>query len=491
MPKDISLPPIAPSMLESMRAIGYSFSAALADIIDNSIAASARHVAVEVRRHPFLYVAVLDDGTGMSARRLQEAMRLGSSNPASNRADTDLGRFGLGLKTASLSQCRRLTVITLKSQELSGAMWDLDKVASTQDWTLTLLDAHEVRSLPHVDQVVAQKKGTVVLWQLFDRAAAGERSEELAIERLVDESRSHLALAFHRYIGGGLPGGAPRRVDISINNIPIELVDPFLTHKRGRQELPSQELKVEGARISVKPCILPHLSRLSAADIKLAGGEEGLRREQGFYVYRNFRLIRHGTWFRMMPQGELMKLARVRVDIPNTLDHLWSLDVKKSEAFPPEAVRTALRTFIEQIGQRSARVFTHRGRVRQRGNVVHLWNRTETRGGIDYLVNREHPALAIGEAKARLEPLLRALELALPADAIYADMAADRTIENGTVPDKELEADLESMAARLLEGVADLPEARARLLGSIPTLEPFSIHPDVTNRVLRRLTDGQ
>jgi Histidine kinase-, DNA gyrase B-, and HSP90-like ATPase len=478
---------MAPAMLESMRAIGYSFDAALADVIDNSVAASAERVAIQVRRQPFLYVAIIDDGTGMSPEGLREAMRLGGAGPGAARAETDLGRFGLGLKTASLSQCRRLTVVTLRDGELSGAIWDLDRIAASNDWTLTLLEADEVRSLPHADEIVEAGHGTIVLWQDFDRAAAGEASEGAVIERLVDDSRSMLALAFHRYIGGGTPDGAPRRVHISLNNLPLELIDPYLSHKRSRQELPPQELVVEGGRVRIKPYILPHISRMTANDIKLAGGEEGLRREQGFYVYRNFRLIRHGTWFRMMPQRELMKLARVRVDIPNSLDHLWSLDVKKSEAYPPEAVRIALRTFIDQIGQRSARVFTHRGRTKQSRDLVYLWERTETRGGIDYLVNRKHPSVVSVATSVNVEALLRALELALPADAIYADMASDRAIENDRLPERELEAELEKMAVRLTETVAEVPGARDRLLESLRTFEPFAAHPEVTERIRKRL----
>ncbi len=140
MPREISLPPIAPAMLESMRAIGYSFDAALADIIDNSITASATRVEVQVRRQPSLYVAVVDDGTGMSSDQLQEAMRYGGIGPTATRSDHDLGRFGLGLKTASLSQCRRLTVVSMRDGVLGGAVWDLDTIAATNDWTLTLLD---------------------------------------------------------------------------------------------------------------------------------------------------------------------------------------------------------------------------------------------------------------------------------------------------------------------------------------------------------------
>lgn len=494
MPREVSLPPVAPAMLESMRAIGYSFEAALADIIDNSVAAQASTVSIQVRRQPSLYVAIIDDGIGMTEQGLREAMRYGGVGPNAIRSEGDLGRFGLGLKTASLSQCRRLTVVTLSDGTLCGAIWDLDTIAANNDWTLTLLDADEVRDLPHVDRLEAIGHGTIVIWQGFDRATAGESSPAEAVERLVDGSRAHLSLAFHRYIGGGVPGAAPRRVQISINDAPLPLIDPFLSHKKGRQVLPEQDLQVEGGQISIRPFILPHLSRMSKEEIELAGGEEGLRREQGFYVYRNYRLITHGTWFRMMRQGELMKLARVRVDIPNSLDHLWALDVKKSEAYPPQAVRVVLRTFIEQIGDRSRRVFTFRGRTRQRDEIIHLWNRVETRTGVDYLINRDHPAVIAATTgpdglDRRFESLLRVLEIGLPADAIYADMAGDTVVSNARTSDSEVEADLEQMARRLVDALLDLPEAKAQLLDRLKLMEPFSAHPELTDRIRKRLAD--
>ena len=302
-------------MLESLRAIGYSFEAALADIIDNSIAAQATRVDVQFRTQPNPYVAIIDDGSGMSPDALVEAMRHGGLGPNQERSATDLGRFGLGLKTASLSQCRRLLLATCKEGATSGAVWDLDRIIETGEWTLGILGPDELAQVPHIEQLKTWGHGTIVLWQEFDRALAGESSQATALGELVDRGREHLSLAFHRYLDGDAP-----RLQIAVNNATVTATDPFLSAKS--QRLPPESLAVDGSTVSFQAFILPHLSRMSRADLELAGGEDGLRRHQGFYVYRNKRLITYGTWFRLLRQEELTKLARVQVDIPNTLDHL-------------------------------------------------------------------------------------------------------------------------------------------------------------------------
>ena len=141
-----------------------------------------------------------------------------------------------------------------------------------------------------------------------------------------------------------------------MNNAGLTPSDPYLATHPGTQLLPVERLTVEGSEIVLRPFVLPHRSRMSRADLDLAGGEDGLRRNQGFYVYRNLRLITFGTWFRLL-RGRTDELARVQVDIPNTLDHLWALDVKKSRAYPPEAVRAALLRVVERIASTSRHVY--------------------------------------------------------------------------------------------------------------------------------------
>src|ERR1039458_1993577 len=218
--REIHLPPSAPDLLESMRAIGYSFEAALADLIDNSIAADARTINVRFSVHGDPYVAIIDDGTGMSPEDLTSAMRHGSRNPGLQRDALDLGRFGLGLKTASLSQCRTLTVVSLRDGTLSARRWDLDYVSKRSDWWLLNILEYEAKLLPHVDDLMAQKHGTVVLWQHFDKLAAGEVSTQNAIGERMDLARDHLSLVFHRLLGS-----RHRPLTIALNMNPLRALD--------------------------------------------------------------------------------------------------------------------------------------------------------------------------------------------------------------------------------------------------------------------------
>src|ERR1035437_169102 len=473
---EICLPPTAADLLESMRALGYSFEAALADLIDNSLSAGARLVQVRFSPYDVPYVAILDDGSGMTSAELTAAMRHGSRDPRLARDAGDLGRFGLGLKTASLSQCRRLTVVSLREGLLSARRWDLDHVARRQDWMLLQLGEAEIRRLPLIDELVGRAHGTLILWQDFDRLGAGEPSLERALGNRMDLARDHLALVFHRFLSAAV--GAPPVV-IAINRNPVRAVDPFLTGHRATQALPPEEFVVEGERVSVAPFILPHLSKLGSADLELAGGEDGLRRNQGFYIYRNRRLISWGSWFRLVRQEELTKLARVRVDITNQLDHLWKLDIKKSTTYPPEALREGLKQIISRITDGSRRVYTFRGKKSSDDRIMHAWDRTIVRAGVSYKINREHPLVSALEQsiehdhRGLFDELLRVLDNSLPFDALYADMASE--IRPATEePADDGDHSLLALADQIFTTIGRGTEAGRRFLAALHTVEPFS-----------------
>jgi DNA mismatch repair enzyme (predicted ATPase) len=329
--KDKECVPYAPSLIESMRSLGYSFSSAIADIIDNSISAQSNRISIvtEPSNNPYLYI--LDDGYGMTKSELYEAMRYGSGNPQARRSQTDLGRFGLGLKSASLSQCRKLVVISKKNGELSGYSWDMDYVISCGSWMLKEFSETEIREYPQLSRLFSQKSGTYVFWSEFDRIKEGAGDISVTFNKLLDDMVNHLSLVFHRFIEEGL------RIDL--NGYEINARDPFLTHHRATQRKRESSFYIKDEKITLKPYILPHISKLSQEDIVSLGGKDRITNDQGFYVYRNKRLIIWGTWFRLERKDELNKLARVMVDIPNSLDSLWAIDIKKSSAMLPDIIR--------------------------------------------------------------------------------------------------------------------------------------------------------
>lgn len=483
--KTKNLPPYAPTLIESTRAIGYSLEAAVADIIDNSIAAGANRVDIFFFPIDGAFIGILDNGKGMNEDEIDLAMQYGSRNPSEVRDSKDLGRFGLGLKTASLSQCRCLTVVTKQGDQIIARRWDIDHVAEVGEWSLLILDKEEISQIPQIECLMENESGTLVVWQKLDRLKAGEINFELSLGRKIDSVREHLSLVYHRYLKGE---SGISKLKLSINNEFVVPLDPFLKGK-STQPMDDEVLVIRGQEIVVKPYILPHLSRMTSEEIKQLGGKEGLRKQQGFYVYRNKRLLVWGTWFRMMRQGDLSKLARIQVDIPNTLDELWTLDIKKSSALPPAEVRKNLEVIIERIAERSKRTWTFRGKKEIGDNTIHFWNRMKNnQGGVYYEINRNHPMIkqivsADDSLEKALNTLFQQIERGLPLNQLYVDLNNDEQLRN------ELSQDAEDIAAALrsmLDSGSSIKEKMA-ILDAMKEIEPFSSYQETIDQVRKEI----
>lgn len=468
------------SLIESMRAVGYTTESAIADLVDNSISADAARVEIEYDATCEPYVAILDDGRGMSASELTQAMRHGSRNPADRRHPNDLGRFGLGLKTASLSQCRVLTVISKQGGDLSARRWDLDVVQDSGRWLVVVPTTQALQKLPMFSQLDAMDKGTLVVWQNFDRLSAGSTNLAREFTTKFAGLREHLALVFHRFTSRE-EGAQP--VSIRLNGLALPSRDPFIRGNSYRQPLEGQIIRHERGQVRVTPHVLPPVSHLSPADIEVAGGLEGLRGTQGFYVYRNRRLVIWGTWFRLVPKQEFFKLTRVQVDIPNTFDDLWSLDIKKSAAQPPEIIRNRLTELIPHFAETSKRTVTYPGRRTGSAAYVPVWTRSEPgHGRFRYDVNRDHPTLValageMDESQRRqLDVLLELISSALPLEGIYADMCSDRRSRGD---DHALES--------LVRLASSLHEATGIALSAILDTDPFIRHPGLRDRIIQKV----
>lgn len=404
-------PPHASAIVESLRAFGYDLPTALADLVDNSIAAHARHIWLHFEwAGDSSTISVTDDGDGMSAAELVEAMRLGTRGPLAARAPHDLGRFGLGLKTASISQCRRLTV---RSRRASGPVetrcWDLGVIATTDDWHL--LRAADAAAEPQLSRLAAQPKGTTVLWQQLDRLTLGQdpqsdRHQKRFLER-IDGVRRHLSLVFHRLMTGS------SAVRLSVNDRPVEPWDPFLENHPATHRLPVDLLRLGNERVPVRAYVLPHFSKLSKIEHEAGAGPRGWLAHQGFYVYRRDRLLVAGDWLGFgWTKDEHLKLARIAIDLPNTLDHEWQINVTKSRATPPAALRDDLKRIAERTRAEAKNVYTHRG-ARLTGPMsagfVHLWAAVAKHDRVSYRINPEHPLVQRAMESTSDQPALRAL----------------------------------------------------------------------------------
>ena len=397
----------------------------------------------------------------------------------------DLGRYGLGLKTASLSQCRKLTVLSKQGKNIFARCWDIDYVIRKGAWALQVLEGEELNSLPTIEKLLRQESGTLVIWQNLDRLQQGEIDFEKSLGRKMDEVREHLQLVYHRYLAGekGI-----KKIEIYFNNLKLQSADPFLI-KKSTQAMDDEVINIHGEKVIIRPYILPHISKMTTKEKDALGGKDGLRRQQGFYVYRNKRLVVWGTWFKMMRQSDMSKLARIMVDIPNSLDNLWTLDVKKSHATPPFEIRKSLQSIIEKMGEKSKRTWTYRGKKETSDSVEHIWNRLKTRdGGVSYEINKNHPFFINivqdnPSIRKKLELYVRHIESCLPLNQIYVDLNNDEPIYNDDALEKKHILDT---LVQLLETMTSV-EMKVNFLDKIYFTEPFSHHCDIIEQLKKEL----
>lgn len=485
------VPPAADALLESFRGLGYSPGAAIADLIDNSIAADATQVRIEfLWRSRDSVLRITDNGRGMTESELIEAMRPGGRHPLLPRAPKDLGRFGLGLKTAALSQGRVLCVISRCTDGCTVVRcWDLDYVAKVREWRL-------LRSIPTdmlADAVLPDdfRTGTTVIVGRLDRLVSdGTDEDDTARARFlmaVASVERHLAMTFHRFLEGPKP-----RLQLQIGGDGaihrIEPWDPFLQWHPATTASPSERLPSSGG-VEVQGFVLPHKDRITANEFEAAAGPDGWLAHQGFFVYRNQRLLVSGGWLglgsgRRWTRDDVHRLARLRLDLPNNVDQEWKVDIRKSAATPPPAVRYRLQALAERVRQDAREVFAWRGgRGSKRSApipVLRAWTAMEARGGTTYRVDRSHPAVQrvldlAGSSRGVVEEMLTVLEATLPVQRIWLDVAETGDLPSTTsdMPSDQREA-LRSLYSHLrivLALTAD--EARSRLL----MVEPFSTYP--------------
>ena len=420
--KYIKNPPDAASLMMSARSFGnYDLAGAIADLIDNSIKANARSIwlkCILINGEP--EVRIVDDGEGMSAHELHAAMRPASTNPTEERSPDDLGRFGWGMKSASFSQCLSLTVISRKEGSLSGAVWDLEDL---DGWKMGVLSKTEIRKV--CSEHFLTNGGTEIVWEKCDRLSESGSLDQVQFNELIVHARNKIALIFHRYLSGVVKG---KKLTIWLNGVQIPEYDPFYKEHAATQQLEAEHLKVSAqAKVCVQPYILPHYSKLKVSEFEKLAGDEGFLKNQGFYVYRNDRLIIYGTWFRLVKHGELSQLIRVSVDIPNSLDSLWKITVDKTDAQLPSILRNRLKQIVSGLKSRSSRVYQSKGGKITDKNIVSVWLRYAKGGEIHYELNRAHPLIAAinqnssEKQQQAIEIAMRAIEQGFPVTNFCKD----------------------------------------------------------------------
>lgn len=488
--------PGAAELFESLRAFGYDLPTALADIVDNSIAAKARNVWIDlIWAGQESRITIRDDGEGMSEKALIQAMRPGSMSPLAHRSSNDLGRFGLGMKTASISHCRCLTVLSRSANTpIAARRWDLDYIASTETGEWRLLKGADLVSEGDLVLLAGHASGTVLFWdrldQLVGTASTDDETAQKHFRERADAVKQHLAMVFHRFLVGR------NAISIHLNGRKIEPWDPFMEDIEAVDPLPAETLSADGAQIEVKAFILPHHSKISSERHALGAGPKGWNAHQGFYIYRNRRLLVAGDWLGLgMQKEEHFKLARIRIDLPNSADLSWHIDVKKSRARPPAKLRKDLQRIARVARGRASRIYRHRGKILQRQHgdkQSFLWTHLTRHGKTFYKINREHPlvrrVLENSVDRDASRALLNLIEQTVPAPLIV--------INNAESPDGfglpfegasgELRKAMEAVYSALRhEGNEPASAARA-LIG----MEPFNQYPELIAGFLDEITSA-
>ncbi len=374
--KTIKTDPGARRLMESLRSMGYDCSTAIADLVDNSIEAGASEIDIDIIakqevRQDFIparegypaAIVIADNGKGMNRDQLHEAMRFGTLQEYSLR---DLGKYGLGLKTASLSQCKVLTVLS-KAKSETGTRprkhcmrWDVDHVYETNDWELLIPDEDELTPWEKkiLDNLVAKDHGTVVLWTDLDGnlsplSSNNVNDRERLLAHVIEDVGEHLRMVFHRFMQGSVPGR--RKLNITLCGQPLVLWDPFCRNEKTQElEIISLRMALEDLdrskieeTVTVSPYILPREDEFSSQPAwKDASGPKNWNQQQGFYFYRNHRLLQAGGWSRLRTSDEHTKLLRVAVDFSGELDNAFAINITKMRANIPPKIKDEINTHI-------------------------------------------------------------------------------------------------------------------------------------------------
>ena len=472
--------PPSTTLVESIRNFGYDLNTAISDLIDNSISAGATVIQIRLEWNngdPF--VAITDDGHGMTDDQLSKNIIIGSKNPAEERDQSDLGRFGLGLKTASFSMCRQLNVFSkTQNSELAFRAWDLDVIATKNKWLVSKQSPPWIDQLPA--EIIPNETGTLVLWNKCDRLIR-DFEEVQKLQAAGVELIEHLSVFFSKFLEG------PKSIRLEVNGTKVTPWNPI---PKGARSLGLQTL----GKLTVEPFILPAKAKFSdSAEFEKAGGINGWNAQQGFYIYRNRRLIVNGGWLnlRRMKADEHTKLARIILNFASDDDHLWDIDVSKSKASLPKG---EIKEFVQSIAKRARRdaeeVYRHKAKVVSRGRVSpdsFVWKTIiRSNGETKFEINRQHPVISetyksFSGTKAEWNRMLSFIEQLIPAESIQI------TANTGTLDTPKIDLnEVVALATYSISQQVSLNKSREQALTDLLAMEPFN---QFAEEIMMRLKD--
>ncbi|WHH57178.1 ATP-binding protein [Petroclostridium sp. X23] len=390
--------PNAKMLLASLRSVGYTEETAIADIIDNSISADASKIKMffdwDEKR-----ILIADNGKGMSKEELLESMKIGSTDPNDYRSEKDLGRFGMGMKTASFSLAKKLLVITKNGDCYYNAEWDLEYVENEDKWNILIKNESEIKELIEdtKDKLAFDEydTGTLIVISNLDRMIDSNNIQKSKdrFYKTIKKVKRHLSMIFHRFM-------EEDDLEIYVNSNFLTPWNPYVRYNVATQELLVEECFDGKRQVIIEPYILPHKTKFANEDeFGLASGPKGWLNHQGFYVYRNRRLIVYGTWFGKFRKEPAYNLARIKLDMYSDSDFEWGIDIKKSKAIPPVGIEETITQIAYLAIERSVAVYNSRGTYNKKNadsnaSLKYVWEqRKNACGNYMFYLNKKHPML--------------------------------------------------------------------------------------------------
>lgn len=476
------------ALIESFRAFGYDPKTAIADLIDNSITAGAKNIWIGFHWNgESSVISFLDDGCGMDKEQLVNAMRPGCFSPLDYRKPDDLGRFGLGLKTASFSQCRNLTVITKTQNDIINIRaWDLDQIIKNNTWQLIIPEIDDSDKI--YQDFKNLKSGTLVLWNKIDRITGGmntnSKNDLKIFHNMIDLVEEHLSMTFHRFMEG------KGRIHFFINNHEIKPWDPFLQNHPATQDITDESWELNKEIVRVEPFVLPHHSKLDKKTHEIAGGPKGWNAQQGFYIYRNKRLLVSGSWLNLgIKKEEHYKLARILIDIPNSLDSEWQIDVKKAVARPPNSIKDQIERIANVARKRASEIYRHRGTELPRIVSPHfyVWSKVLKGGKVYYRINRQHPLVEEltqinSDNLTEFNALLRTIEETVPVPLIV--MTNSEKPDSTPIPFEDSESkEIENQIDTIIKILIKTGHTTKKAVEIVHLMEEFRSYPELIKKI--------
>jgi hypothetical protein len=452
----ISIQP-SPHLIETLASSGYTLESAVGDIIDNSIDAGANVINIyfdyEKRTIKFI-----DNGSGMTEEEIRKASIPAYQSKYTERDNTDLGRFSLGLKSASASICDILSITSKKNNKTNRVIINFKNIVESKSWEATLEK--------NIDDSIISKNGTIIEW-IYLKSMHIYLEDKKYFTQDILRVEKYISLTYSEIIKDGL--------SIFINEREVSAFDPFMQDNDKTKVVDQREIDFKGEIIRTTTFILPNLDSLDDTE-KSKILSDGIIENQGFYIYRNKRLIYQGKWMGIsnFKTDNKYQYARIKVDINNKLDEDFKINFMKNFATLPESTKEDFLTIAKKSRNESLNNFTYIKRRKQLrrtklDDINYVWLVENTRDGQKLLINYNHPLIKEFSTEfgiTKIKKLLSLFSKTIPISQIRQGGFAN----NSQLSDEEFVELFKRVNANLIkEGLT-----KEEIISKLIKIEPFN-----------------